>query len=522
MDNNGLNINLPLLSVRRSSSISSSKKNENQKTGSYLTVRPSIESCKAGSTSNPMMNPGSVPFGWEHSPGRPKNERNKQIQSMENSPSLPKLPPGRFFKSRKMIKPECSKSTKKDTSGSRVYDVKYDDEDTHMDAVATVSLSESLHNCSASGIGSDVKPSGIHQAESKTRDFMLGRFLPAARAMASDAPQHTFKKLSIEDKPQEVKKLVNMDNNHDKEEEEDDYDSDYEYHEHGKQSSKFCGLIPRFCSANAVHGTSLSVKLPISPANKTQASSSSGSSFRETNSEPARSGVYKHRSVSSVLRSEFIEPANIEGSKLYSRLQGPAIGDLSGSIQSTLSEQSDSSSKKKGISFRELLADKSTNEITETDSQDSIFEKTLYVDTIHTSESPKENAASSCMKPQSSFNELLESEHEESKHDLKTSKCKNPDHDAELEWFDDDPKINLKLKAYYTKLFENPAPPPLPKSPSDSWLCRTLPSVSSKKVSAYWIPIYPSSNMVTDDPKTEENIQLESPQEQQRSPVPES
>lgn len=29
-----------------------------------------------------------------------------------------------------------------------------------------------------------------------------------------------------------------------------------------------------------------------------------------------------------------------------------------------------------------------------------------------------------------------------------------------------------------------PAPPPLPKSPSDSWLCRTLPSLSTKNPSS--------------------------------------
>ncbi|KAK9051291.1 hypothetical protein SSX86_027918 [Deinandra increscens subsp. villosa] len=531
MDNNGLNINRPLLSVRRFGSISSSsslQKNETRKNESQLPVRSSNESCKTESSSNSMMKSGSVPFGWEHSPGRPKNERNKQILIMENSPTTPKPPPGRFFKPRKMVKTDCTKSTKKECSSSRYDDDEFDKDEAYMDAVDALSRGEtSFYNCSGSGgsgFGSDVKlkPSGSLHADPKMKDFMLGRFLPAAR------------KAAIKEKQQEVKKLVSMDSNHnkaqgrygsnilqdgthDKDEEDDYYDSDYEFHELGKKSSKFCGLIPRFRSGRT--------RLPVSPANRAQASSSSSSSFRETYSEPSRSAVYKQRSMISVFKSEIIEPANLEGSKLYNRLQGPVISvDLSGSIQSTVSEQSDSSSKKKGLCFRELLADKSkTNEITATDSQDSIFEKTLYVDTFQIVESPKQNSIPSCTKAQSSFNGQLESDMfaDESKHDMKSRKYK--DHDDELDWFDDDLKGDYKSKAYDydPKLFEHPAPLPLPKSPSDSWLCRTLPSVSSKKAPALWIPKYPSSNTVANDPKTDENIQLQSPQEQM-SPMPES
>ncbi|XP_076912709.1 uncharacterized protein LOC143571081 [Bidens hawaiensis] len=480
MENNGLNINRPLLSVRRFSSISSSRKIENRKNESQIPVRSPIESCKSGSTSKTKVKSGSVPFGWEHSPGRPKSENNKQIQIVGS----PKVPAARLFKRRnKISKPECSKSTKKQSSGSP-NDAEEDNNDSgeaYIDALDTPSSGgTSFNNCSSSGLGgtgSDVKPSGLIRADLKVKDFMLSRFLPAARAMASDAPQLTPKKIAVKEK-----KSVNMDNNHNGEE--DDYDSDYEYREHGPKSSKFCGLIPRFRSAN---GACIKAKLPIFSACRTQASCSSSCSFRETVSEPARSGEYKHRSWSNVLKIESSEPANLEGSKLYNRLQGPLISvDHSGSIQSTVSEQSDSSSKKKGTSFRELLADKKKiSEITETDSQDSIFEKTLYVDTVYVAESPKENSMPSCTKPQSSFSEPLESD--ESKHDMKTSKCKGFDYESE--WFDDDVKGNLKLKGYETKSFENPAPPPLPKKPSDSWLCRTLPSVSSKKANTLWIPI---------------------------------
>lgn len=335
MDKKGLNINRPLLSVRRFSSVSS-QKNENRRNESYLAVRSAMESCKTGSTSKPLMNSGSVPFGWEHTPGRPKNETPSSVLKVP--------PPARFFKPRKVIKPECSKSGKKENSGPRYDDYGDSSGEVYMDALDTLSRGEtSFRSCNASGvngIGSNMKPSKFHSCSSASgvnglgtnmkpsafrsysargvngygsnmkpsaylmadpRNFMLGRFLPAARAIAKDVPRRSFKENDVKKKPQEVKKLVHKDSfhnkvqhryepnfvqdvTHDKEEEQDDYDSDYEYQAHGKKSSRFCGLIPRFCSANSVHGMSMRASLPTAPTNKTLASTST-SSFRETVTE---------------------------------------------------------------------------------------------------------------------------------------------------------------------------------------------------------------------------------------------
>ncbi|KAF5757226.1 hypothetical protein HanXRQr2_Chr17g0824061 [Helianthus annuus] len=551
MENNRLNINRPLLSVRRRAV------NDDRKKESCIPVRHSVDSCTTESTADLLMNTGSVPFGWEQSPGRPKN---KQVQTIESAPSLPKLPPGRFLNPMKndpvnnglkITKSESIESTKKESFDSRDHDLHAvdgddddDDEDNdeaYVDALDTLSRGEtSFYNCSASGVsgvGSDVKPFGV--TDPKVRDFMMGRFLPAAKAMASELPQHTFKKNIIKEKPQEIKKFVNIDDNnkmklrygpnflqdvvHDKEEEahtDDDDDSDYDYSEHGNKASKLCGLIPRFCSVNPVHGMCVRARLPVSPAKKTQTSSSSSNSFRDTESEPARNAIYKHRSLDNIMRNESSETSSLEGLKLYNRLQGNGNSvDVSGSFQSTVSEQSDSSSKKKGVSFKELLADKNTNE-TETDSQESIIEKTLYVDTVHIIKSPQENTSLSCIKPQFIYNESLKSDMfvDESKHDLETKKFEDPEVGLEVI---DDINGDKQLKAYEGKLFELPVPPPLPKSPSDSWLGRTLPSVSSKNAHMRWNNRYPPSSMMANDPKTDEKVRLRNPQGQLNS-IPES
>ncbi|KAK1412138.1 hypothetical protein QVD17_33140 [Tagetes erecta] len=546
MENNRLNINRPLLSVRRRPS----SQIDNRKSESCVPVKASVESCISELTSNTLMNTGSVPFGWENSPGRPKNE---QVRTVESPPGLPKLPPGRFLEPvkkdlvtnvSKITKSESMESKKKESFDSRDVgdnddEQDEDDDEAYMDALDTLSRGEtSFYNCSASGVsgfGSDFKPSGSLPADPKMRDFMMGRFLPAAKAMASDLPQHTFKKNNVKEKPQEVKRLFNTDDNNkmklrygpnflqdvtpDKEEvdnDDDDAYSEYDYNEHGNKSSKFCGLIPRFCSSNPVYGMCVrAARLPIPPAKKIQASSSSSNSF---SSEPARNAIYKHRSLDSVLKNESTETSNLEGIKLYNRLQGNGTSvDFSDSFQSTVSEQSDSSPKKKGVSFKELLADKNTNE-TETDSQESIIEKTLYVDTVQIIKSPQENQLPSCPKPQPISNESLKPD-VFADQDLDTKQCEEPETGLEVI---DDINGDKQLKASRTRFFELPAPPPLPKTPSDSWLFRTLPSVSSRNTHMRWNQKYPSSNTLASDPKPDENIRLRLNAQGQLKPIPES
>lgn len=295
MEDSRLNINKPLLSVRRFSSILDSRKNENRKNESHLPIKPSKEPSNTLSISDPIMNTGNVPFGWENSPGRPKN---KQVQAKENSPRFPNLPPGRFYKHvKKDLDTNVAKSVGSSKKGSSE-----DSDEAYVDALDTLSRGEtSFYNCSASGVsgnGSNVKPSGNLEADPKMRDYMMGRFLPAAKAMASDVhvSQPTYKKNVVKERPLEVKKPVNVDNNklqlrygpnfvdHEKEED-DETDSDNDSNQHGNKSSKFCGLIPRFCSVNPVHGMCMRARLPISPANRNQASSSSVSSFSETDNE---------------------------------------------------------------------------------------------------------------------------------------------------------------------------------------------------------------------------------------------
>ncbi|KAL4586348.1 hypothetical protein LXL04_010984 [Taraxacum kok-saghyz] len=503
MEDKRLNINQPLLSVRRHSPKASSQKNESRKFGSYLPTMPPIEPLKTEFKLSPLKNTGNIPFVWEHSPGRPKDhETNNQIPSMESPLGIPKLPPGRISKPKKKdpdhitttttedhnhihsslqsvfqteSKFQRSKSVKKERTPDTISSDEQDDSnETFMDALDTLSRGDqsSFYNCSTSGVNVNFTTthdqSDMNRSDPKLRDFMMGRFLPAAKAMASEPPpQHSSRKhfFTNNNNLKDVKKLANMENKklqlrygptflQDKEqqqqdeEEEDDDDSDHHYYEHENTSFKFCGLIPRFCSKGSLNlvGPVPGLSIGTRTRTRTHLSSNSLGSFIEIEN----SLFTKYHASTSTSTSK---QNNLEGSKLYNRLQGCGISSgFVKSIQSPVSEN-----QKKRLSFKELLNDRNRNE-------DSIIEKTLYVDT--------ENSIPSNLKKEGS----------------------GSSQNTEIE--DENSKDSEEDSGY-----DVPAPPPLPKSPSDSWLGRTLlPSVSNKQIR--WNPRFRSSDSRTESDKT--------------------
>lgn len=106
-----------------------------------------------------------------------------------------------------------------------------------------------------------MKPSRTFSSDHWTRDFMMARFLPAAKAIASGAPQHKSRKQPVaQEHPRNIQRIVNMDrrpppkqyspNNlqfhaQDKKCEESDDEDDYDGH--GNSSATGCGLLPPFC-----------------------------------------------------------------------------------------------------------------------------------------------------------------------------------------------------------------------------------------------------------------------------------
>ena len=225
----------------------------------------------------------------------------------------------------------------------------------------------------------------------------------------------------------------------------------------------------------------------------------------------------------------------LEGSSLYRRLQGNELPQSSFCEEKRSLDvpkeaeidQINSYSSQKGYpkSFQELLADQSTT--FELGSASPVVEKTLYVDSVHKMVSPKLNSFSSDWKdlPNSiskdseiaakvtgleetpSVDSLLQDIDKSnitSEEVILQPKSSNPA-DTSLLSFPgkSDQEMGMEIRKGFgqdqdqrklteVENVENfqdadsqcPLPPPLPKSPTESWLCRTLPSMSTKNASS--------------------------------------
>ncbi|KAL3509133.1 hypothetical protein ACH5RR_028534 [Cinchona calisaya] len=620
MEDKQLNLNRPLLSVRRHTSTVASEKDTKKSTRSLLPSIPRPPSYKSELKSGPVTNPGSVPFVWEQSPGRPKDERILQPHS-ERPLVAPKLPPGRTVKANQQDNDNASenltvnKSQVGNPHGSQSipeldeYSRRFmcaedtveeaeegkadseDDDEVYEDALDTLSRTESFFfNCSVSGISglddSDVKSSGTLSTDPQAREFMIDRFLPAAKAMVSETPQYppAPKKPVVQDNPRQLKKVVNGDKQpqlrygpsfarhysefHDNggEESDDDYD------ENGKFPTKACGFLPRFCLnsrlLNPLPGMSVRTRVPMSPATRVQPRSSSASTCSKTENEISSLDMNGQRSIDDLQTTELHEEKNDlnnKSSQISAKSQklGPST-NRQGGVSSHYNEFSVStehkalpaiyahrkddrvdgfsSHEKNYRSFRDLLADDSTYQ--EVDSGSPAFEKTLYIDTVHKGKSPRktctldkglsnlrgkddENSAKMVddnLSKDSSLTEklsivsggdILQKDFQKSLDFSLLSLADEPTQKIEK----DAPKAFGKDQNHYQDAVDSknlevpakqatqslgkqtpkeekvdnfhgisskfPVPPPLPKSPSDSWLCRTLPSISSKNSSIH-------------------------------------
>ncbi|PKU61296.1 hypothetical protein MA16_Dca024816 [Dendrobium catenatum] len=275
--------------------------------------------------------PGAVPFDWEKTPGQPKNS-SLATTTFELNPAVPKLPPGRSLKENgtdwlkgALGPPEIETviGTPTSSSGGRNEKDKVEDEDESFstvcgdeddafsDARDAFSCAESFSmKCSMSaGVGAKDSPRSFTK-DPQVKDFMMGRFLPAAQAMTEDSPQRTWRKppraqvdegdnsgsqtlrrrrLPLDYQYQLSRAQLHGTEQADEEEEEEveEYDDDYgSYAGTGFFSSKACGLIQRFC-----------LKSSIGPFNSVPGLKAQGRPQPRTRSSPPQINVLRHASL---------------------------------------------------------------------------------------------------------------------------------------------------------------------------------------------------------------------------------
>ena len=301
-----LNFNAPLLSVRRFSIKSAALNKENKKT--VESSRPSKKHTR-DPPFEPAFNleqvtePVAVPFNWEQIPGRPKDGNEAETQPQEEASVTPRIPPGKVLESRKQqldvdyyankadLRPqikaysfnanvvESKYSRERTTDGRGGLELEDEDEDVYSDALDTLSSNESVSlNCSASSLSGyeasgSGKPSGTFSTDPQTRDFMMKRFLPAAKAMALEPPRYAAPKkqaTAVQGQPREVKKMIGMEKRllndergpnlvpqyGDYQEDEEETEDEIDQYDNSRDIARGC--FPRLCFRN-----SLSILNPV-------------------------------------------------------------------------------------------------------------------------------------------------------------------------------------------------------------------------------------------------------------------
>ncbi|KAI4322777.1 hypothetical protein L6164_022442 [Bauhinia variegata] len=422
MEEKQLDFNQPLLSVRRFSPAAASEADNKSKPDNSLPRVPPLPAYRSELKSGPVTNPGTVPFVWEKTPGRPKDESRLQTWAVERPPVTPKLPPGRVLKVKNQDSNEVPKGASVAQSGAgsnNVSNSKYvtsldknvskpesleevlkenensssnDGDEIYQDALDTLSRAESFFlNCSVSGLSGlddqEVQASRSFSADQHARDFMIGRFLPAAKAMASETPQYASWKPPIAlDQPRQVKKKVTGERSHllnqprpkvlphyaqdiGKEESEDEVD---EYDESENYATKVCGLFPGFCFLNPIPGLRIQDRALSSSVHGMQAKSNA---FRsETGKEHARNAYYEKKSVNS--RSGFTEEKDFLGIPEKSK----------NSVAHGIDPHTRGFSTSRNLPASERAQGESNSE--------SPVEKTLYIDSVHMVKSHSDSCSS--------------------------------------------------------------------------------------------------------------------------------
>nr|GMD04472.1 uncharacterized protein LOC109162477 [Ipomoea batatas] len=659
MEKKQLNFNAPLISVRRMSSIVSQPEEVIRKTiGKAPPNRlQSLPVLKCKRDMGEVTKPAAVPFVWEQTPGRRKAENERKTYAYEEPSTTPKLPPGRmrdsirFYSGERprssqniynaqpwndhaalldsLVESMCTKGESDGESG----------DDDYSDANDTLSPSESLSlNCSISGLsgyqGLDVKPSGAFSVDVQTRDFMMSRFLPAAKAVVLETPQYVPKKelvvaeqpkppvkkvAPVEKKPLPIQKYEPHIISHYSKyteniasESEDEMDENVTEKQH-KRSGISWKLFPRLCVKNSLCLLSplpgmrsrsrapSPAPTPPPPAKDIKRLTRNGYSGPLNMPRKAYSGPLDKQVCEAMYNKRF-HPLSGELYKVADNKRAsnqlPGYGDLyrSDGLSPHRNSRSGAISPYRNVAPRSPFNEgarflgvprevekasgyvqdtprKSTGKIA-SDSRGSVEEKTVYVDSVNNVEIPRSDLASS--KPKSAVtgsNENLKklirnirveenraakscTQHVKGPNVVDVRRKFNPESlelaekvlasttcvsklrgltekkDAKLSSDSNQQFGSSELAIVCTNTgnednsSESPLPPPLPKSPSESWLWRTLPSVplqnpqkprsNATKTATKWETIVKSSNLHHDHTRYSEELVPHSSRQQKR------
>lgn len=591
MEKKQLNFNVPLLSVRRNACISGASNEPNKKKDkrSQPLRQRSVPTDQLNKELDEVTKPGAVPFIWEQMPGRTKSEWSGEIETPKRSLSTPRLPPGRLRDGSRRNSGERPIDYDTQRSNFEVLtlsdhaalveslrasifdngnpDLEHED-DVFSDATDTLSPAESMSiNCSASGVSSlevastrsSVRSSIV---EKQAKEFMMSRFLHAAKAVALETPQYDPKqKFVVPEMPKQMKKIVAKERNRlldqkswsnlvlahyqpseNIESEAGDEENDARSKRSGKAWTSFLPrIVPRLCAKkslcmlNPLPGLRTKPPSPKSPAN--DISRLARKAHSGPLDKPAWDVNHKKRFHSGALSGELYhyeskmrESNQFSYSSASNKLGLSPFRTVRSAGVSPYRNATPQSPFNKGATFLGLPKDvqnPSNNykggcrslaspspflykeELMPTN---GVVEKTVYIDPVYSCEDVRNRVYSQNVKPARSFRaeKSAESRRKEevermdmiSKRETKKVPKTYVSQDADLSKAARVSKLNERMESVKldqrvrkegravetddelkdktdssTAIVLSPLPPPLPKSPSESWLWKSVPSV---------------------------------------------
>ncbi|KAF8086542.1 hypothetical protein N665_0622s0035 [Sinapis alba] len=451
MEEKQLDFNRPLLSVRRPTQASESESKTRSSDPVTNKIPPSSPPVyKSDINSGPVRNPGTVPFQWEHKPGKPKDQRKQDLQSFVETHYVPKLPPGRVRREREVSvrKPETR-------ANNHVEDAKSCSDDAAAD---TLSRSESFFfNCSnVSGHGTIAEPFGTLSSDRQTQDLMMGRFLPAAKALTSETHLVARKPPN---KPEEPAKVVVV-----KEKQNKAGDNPYP--------------VPSVRMMQAQRG--VSVRRMRSKYHQDSNES------QNKNNEPVNEDDRKLKLIGSVAQDKPLPVSSrARGSKNF--------GELLASDDNTWKPPSESP-----VAEKTLYVD-TVHSVDKKVQEDSKEQSSLDAVVVPVKEEFQKligPGGEAISLPKTTEQSVLR---DEAVTEFSSQKVKECPDQANVVVEITKEKIDLEAKLQRNtanlescRLHQRSSshivpPPPLPKAPSDSWLKRTLPTIPTKNNSFTWL-----------------------------------
>ncbi|KAL9322379.1 hypothetical protein ACSQ67_010432 [Phaseolus vulgaris] len=520
MEEKQLNFNQPLLSVRRFSSTVANETDRRSKTNNSLARLPRPPTYQSELKSVPVRNGGTVPFVWEKAPGKPKDESQLQAQAAEQPPfvtpplgrvseikqqSVSEMRTGSTLSNSKRVASLDKRVAKYSKEENMEKKSSYSDDggESYKDAHDTLSRSESFFvSCRVTGWEEQEAQSygSFSSDHQQARDFRIDRFLPAAKASASGASHYVYKKAFVGQEQQKQKKREeNEESSHplnqhrpkalrnyiqdiDREESENESDDCNEFE---RYTTTTCGLFPRFCLLNPIPGLRMD-KVQRNAAHRMQAKSGASHIGSTKGQLRTTCGFTEEKEILDILvKSKHGTDPNQRGcSKIVS-------------CESTQHDDYESQVHEKTMyvdSVHKVTSETSTiGGDYETSRRDSGVYNNLSVDSsckmIGCKEINSESQGYSRRKNSNSLNQNSEV-------DLKSQlSAKWVDKECSLDSSKvrNDGKIDLESQRFTksghqetsgASCFGLPTVLPSLKAPSESWLKRTLPTISKKNMTS--------------------------------------